>query len=371
MALAFGCFILLAIAIGLLFGVLEYTMGAVIWLVGISIMAGWIAYVVVFILHWVPPLRRVRFADDAVHRSLPWRLRVLRSDSALHRSHWRGARRPGARRAWLRLRAGQAARFLLLPAAAIGIVVYALETQLATRGLILLGVAVLTVPSGIGRLGRVNARSRQEWHRLRIAGADEARARDVRAPILVLRSFRNDGGGIEALLGAATGPRTFEQVLVEPLGVHGPVIAIGQPAEPLPHLGAHREYVAEDWQRRVLARLAEAAIIVVVLDETPGLLWEIEQIFALRLHERTILVQREAEHRVAVRRWRAARAAIRRARPDLRARMRLGLARSLAIVFDAGASPRAIRGRNAAAEYYRDAIVLAAWWVMRFAARRG
>jgi hypothetical protein len=51
--------------------------------------------------------------------------------------------------------------------------------------------------------------------------------------------------------------------------------------------------------------------------------------------------------------------------------MRLGLARSLAIVFDAGASPRAIRGRNAAAEYYRDAIVLAAWWVMRFAARRG
>ena len=77
MALAFGAFILLAIAIGLLFGVLEYTMGAVIWLVGVSLIAGWIAYVVVFILHWVPPLRRVRFADDIIQRSLPRRLRLL------------------------------------------------------------------------------------------------------------------------------------------------------------------------------------------------------------------------------------------------------------------------------------------------------
>ena len=371
MALAFGSFILLAIVIGLLFGVLEYTMGAVIWLVGVSIFAGWVAYVVVFVLHWVPPLRRVRFADDVIQRSLPWRLRLLRSDVSLRRRRGHGARRPGARRAWLRLRAGQAARFLLLPGAGIAVAVYALETELATRGLILLGVVMLTVPSGIGRLGRANARSRQEWQRLRIAGADEARARDARAPILVLRSFRDDGGGIEALLGAPTGPRTFEQVLVEPLGAHGPVIAIGQPDEALPHLGAHREYVDEDWQRRVLARLAEAAIILVVLDETPGLLWEIEQIFAHRLHARTILVLPEAKHRVAVRRWLAARAAIRRARPELRARMRLRLARSLAIVFEAGGSPRAIRGRNAAAEFYRDAVVLAAWWVVRRAAQRG
>ena len=199
-------------------------------------------------------------------------------------------------------------------------------------------------------------------------GSTEAAQQGAAATAPPSRETRSSSTGARVQLRHAVRGKSFDEQesMLTPRGVQDRAAAgVAGSGSALPHLGAHREYVAEDWQRHVLARLAEAAIILVVLDETPGLLWEIEQIFALRLHERTILVQPAAEHRVAVRRWRAARAAIRRARPELHARMRLRLARALAIVFDADASPCRILGRNAAAEYYRDAVALAAWWTTR------
>jgi TM2 domain-containing membrane protein YozV len=127
------------------------------------------------------------------------------------------------------------------------------------------------------------------WRRSRqygALGADEAMARDPRPPVLYLRSFADDGA---ALIDAAdsglvrriiklVAPVTAEQELAEMLAQVGPVVAIGKPGEPLPELGAARLYVTDaQWQAKVLELMGKAALVVVRLGGSPGLLWEIEQ----------------------------------------------------------------------------------------------
>ena len=127
------------------------------------------------------------------------------------------------------------------------------------------------------------------WRRSRqygALGADEAMARDPRPPVLYLRSFADDGASmIEAsrwsLIRRGTrlaAPVTPEQEIAEFLARIGPVVAIGKPGEPLPELGAARLYVSdEQWQDKVLELMRQAALVVVRLGASPGLLWEIER----------------------------------------------------------------------------------------------
>ena len=69
--------------------------------------------------------------------------------------------------------------------------------------------------------------------------------------------------------------------MAEILAHVGPVVAIGKPGEPLPELGAARLYVADDqWQAKVIELMGKAALVVIRLGASPGLLWEIEQSLA-------------------------------------------------------------------------------------------
>jgi hypothetical protein len=103
--------------------------------------------------------------------------------------------------------------------------------------------------------------------------AEEASASDPRRPVLYLRSFSVDdqvqvpvGGRWRRLLAllnyaASVSP---EQEMAFMLARIGPVVAIGQPGERLPELGAARRYVgADDW-RRVVGELMDAAALVVI-----------------------------------------------------------------------------------------------------------
>ena len=59
----------------------------------------------------------------------------------------------------------------------------------------------------------------------------------------------------------------------------GPVIAIGQPCEPLPKLGAFRKYVPHaDWQNEVKSLIPKCQFVCLVVGRSDGLLWEFGQI---------------------------------------------------------------------------------------------
>ncbi|HUQ59414.1 hypothetical protein [Lentzea sp.] len=107
---------------------------------------------------------------------------------------------------------------------------------------------------------------------------------DWREPVLYLRGFDDDGAAavVDGVPGAlSSGLLSFhsrEEQLVGALGAFGPVVAVGQPGERLPHLGAARFYLpGDDWREGVLKLMGMAQLIVLRLGEGEGLWWEVEQ----------------------------------------------------------------------------------------------
>ena len=127
------------------------------------------------------------------------------------------------------------------------------------------------------------------WRRSRqheAPSAEEVMTLDPRPPILYLRSFQDDADStIDDDASAWTRgwlkilrPPSPEEELAAILERLGPVVAIGKPGEELPELGAARLYVAHDaWQAKVQALMAQAALVVIRVGTSPGVLWEIEQ----------------------------------------------------------------------------------------------
>jgi hypothetical protein len=104
-------------------------------------------------------------------------------------------------------------------------------------------------------------------HRHFVGSAARVTAADARPPILYLRSFES-----EADL------RDDERALAKIFRELGPFIAIGDPSDPLPPLGAWRDYLPDDgWQDVVHDRITSAQLVVLVSGSTPGLGWEIER----------------------------------------------------------------------------------------------
>lgn len=114
-------------------------------------------------------------------------------------------------------------------------------------------------------------------------------ARDVRKPILFLRSFSDDEVKYKSKFFG--GKRYFEELLAVDLWREGPVVAIGRPGEPLPRFGACREYHSDDtWQARVLELIGIAKGIVMLVGLTEALGWEIHQLRDRNALGRTIFL---------------------------------------------------------------------------------
>jgi hypothetical protein len=135
--------------------------------------------------------------------------------------------------------------------------------------------------------------------RSRLARSAGALAReDKRPPILLLRSFKDDKILVEnerywghRLLGIRDEQIRLEEVLAETLYPYGPLIALSNPVDMLPPLGAARENVADaDWQRAVEQHMEQASGIVVIIGTTQSLRWEVNQILSKGHLEKCLFV---------------------------------------------------------------------------------
>lgn len=125
------------------------------------------------------------------------------------------------------------------------------------------------------------------YARLNKPTVDKVLERDLRPPILFLRSFKldelpvsriNDGWrGMKDMF--TVGEMTFEERIKETFDDIGPLIAIGRPGEDAAPLGAAREYTDDaSWQQLVLERAGVAQLVIMELDATAGMEWEIENV---------------------------------------------------------------------------------------------
>jgi hypothetical protein len=84
---------------------------------------------------------------------------------------------------------------------------------------------------------------------------------------------------------------TLDELLVEECSQYGPIIAIGNPNERIKLFGAFREFHEDSvWQDAVENYAREAKAIIVAVDETPGLSWELELIGRNNYLSKTLLV---------------------------------------------------------------------------------
>ncbi len=105
---------------------------------------------------------------------------------------------------------------------------------------------------------------------------------DPRAPVLYLRPFTTDASARFA---------GWEEQLVGALKDIGPVVAVGQPSDSRPPLGAVRWYVPDArWQEAIDEMLKAAALVVVRVGGTQGIQWELERAVQRVPPERLLLL---------------------------------------------------------------------------------
>lgn len=124
---------------------------------------------------------------------------------------------------------------------------------------------------------------------------------DARAPIVFLRAFDQDDAKLAAetrdplvKLPAGVGAaRTLDEILLEHASPYGPVIAIGDPRDPTPPLGAARIFVPEagdGWQEVVGALVGASKAVVMCPTTSAGVKWELGLIERTGAEARTIFL---------------------------------------------------------------------------------
>jgi TM2 domain-containing membrane protein YozV len=146
--------------------------------------------------------------------------------------------------------------------------------------------------SAISRLAR----------RLRVLAASRDQERHPRPVLLYLRAFDDDP---RMLAAGDFGRRSateifsfrarmpFEEIVVRELVRHGLVVAIAEPGTPMLFLplGASRKRLPQrEWQEAVRAQMREAALIVIAVGTTEGLLWEMATATRQGLLDRVLLI---------------------------------------------------------------------------------
>jgi hypothetical protein len=87
--------------------------------------------------------------------------------------------------------------------------------------------------------------------------------------------------------------RTMDEILLEHASPYGPVIAIGDPRNPIPPLGAARVYVPDagsGWQNVVASLVQSAHAVVMCPNASEGVKWEIDLLASAEGRVRVIYI---------------------------------------------------------------------------------
>lgn len=117
--------------------------------------------------------------------------------------------------------------------------------------------------------------------------------------ILYLRSFVDDKSMSKINLNepASIEIDSQEEQLVEVLSEIGEVVALGKPGEEFPLPGAKRLYFGDnEWREQVTKLIKKAKLIIVRVDKTKNLWWEIEQCFEISPAKTVLLTPNIIEH---------------------------------------------------------------------------
>jgi hypothetical protein len=84
---------------------------------------------------------------------------------------------------------------------------------------------------------------------------------------------------------------TYEEIICRGVSYVGPIVAIGQPGELLPKLGAARKYVTHSlWREEVGRLLRECQLACLMIGTSKGLVWEFEEVISKRGASKVLLI---------------------------------------------------------------------------------
>lgn len=148
------------------------------------------------------------------------------------------------------------------------------------------------------------------WLGIKVQSAARRRTRDTAAeamsrnkvdkPILFLRAFENDQvevmprvrSPLRWLLGRTRPQHFLDHMLVEEFASFGPTVALGRPGKPAPSFGVWRTFMPNatpaQWQAEVIRLATNGHAIVMVVDDSQGVAWEIGYIARAQLTSKTI-----------------------------------------------------------------------------------
>lgn len=163
-----------------------------------------------------------------------------------------------------------------------------------TGGIILIFIVFGSILIGIGQ-------GFSQWaRRVSLKKYHELRREDVRQSVVFLRSFKDDHVGLNTvqipffmkIFDSESRSETLEEILIRSFSSFAPVIAIGNPKDQMLPIGASRLYLEndEEWKQVVVSLLVKARLIVLAIDETEGLLWELDAIRDNNLWKKTIVI---------------------------------------------------------------------------------
>jgi hypothetical protein len=140
--------------------------------------------------------------------------------------------------------------------------------------------------------------------RMRAASGEAVLAEDERLPVVYLRPFDADNRKVYTAWGSRVRPSsrepyiTHEERLARTLRKVGPFVAVGDPTEELPLLGAARVYASDGgWRATVDELSARAGVVLLQTGDSEGLAWEVHHVVELGAPERVILALPRADSR--------------------------------------------------------------------------
>ncbi len=198
------------------------------------------------------------------------------------------------------------------------------------------GPALIALVSSLTIVTFVGIALMRRGRKLLATSGDARLAADPRRPVVYLRSFAADSAGAGVVSSwplLKFGYFTDEEQLAAVMNEFGPFVAIGDPREALPDLGADRIYVREgDWQKRVQALLKDACLVVLRAATTDNFWWEFQTVKAHVAAERVLLLVNDTGAAYDAFRSRAAEV-LPSPLPELGRRKRLGHLRAI-VAFD-------------------------------------